>query len=78
MQIVESEDLSYTSLVQCHLKYPIVTATDVEQDIAQLAVIAGGGVEQESGLGRGDRARPKDRIDHGAGGGLGTPAPRHQ
>ena len=22
-----------TSLVQCHLKYPIVTATDVEQDI---------------------------------------------
>jgi hypothetical protein len=33
MQIVKLEDLPYTSLVQCHLKYPGVTATDVEQDI---------------------------------------------
>ena len=33
MQIVQFEDLPSTSLVQCHLKYPIVTATDVEQDI---------------------------------------------
>jgi len=33
MQIVKLEDLPSTSLVQCHLKYPGVTATDVEQDI---------------------------------------------
>jgi len=33
LQIVKFEELSYASLVQCHLKYPIVTATDVEQDI---------------------------------------------
>ena len=31
MQIVKLEDLPSTSLVQCHC--PIVTATDVEQDI---------------------------------------------
>ena len=33
MQIVKFEDFPSTSLVQCYLKYPIVTATDVEQDI---------------------------------------------
>ena len=33
MQVVKFEELPYTSLVQCYLKYPIVTATDVEQDI---------------------------------------------
>jgi hypothetical protein len=31
--IVKFEDLPSTSLVQCHLQYPIVTTTDVEQDI---------------------------------------------
>lgn len=33
MEIVKFEELSYACFVQCHLKYPIVTATDVEQDI---------------------------------------------
>jgi hypothetical protein len=33
MQMVKFEDLPYTSLVQGYLKYPIVTATDVEQNI---------------------------------------------
>ena len=33
MQVVKFEDLPSTSLVQCYLQYPIVTATDVEQDI---------------------------------------------
>ena len=33
MQIVKFEDLPYTSLLQCHLQYSGVTATDVEQDI---------------------------------------------
>jgi len=33
MQIVKFEDLPSTRLVQCHLKYSIVTATDVEQGI---------------------------------------------
>jgi hypothetical protein len=33
MQIVKFEDLPFASLVQCYLKYPIVTATDVEQDV---------------------------------------------
>jgi hypothetical protein len=26
MQVVKFEDLPYTSRVQCHLKYPIITA----------------------------------------------------
>ena len=33
MQIVKFEDLPSARLVQCHLKYLIVTDTDVEQDI---------------------------------------------
>ena len=33
MEIIKFEDLPHACLVQCYLKYPIVAATDVEQDI---------------------------------------------
>ena len=33
MQIVKFKYLPYTSLVKCHLRHPIVTNTDVEQDL---------------------------------------------